>query len=266
MRERIAPLLRVAVVMLGAALACVDSSPEARGAVRGASGGASPARIAADSARSRRTGASLAPDSDPSFVSVSASNSRIDVTDANGAHTTADVGVQTMNIPRSTAFVDAIDDDDAPFEVDTGSNMSVSVPLGGTYAAQLVPRFTGQLEILVQATTPRGVQAGTTLMAAARAGVPLGIDIVTTASQATAAGSPVGYVSVNRSCGATHVVTNTNSLPLDLTYGVEGESPVGSLHVDANDSVMVSLQTRGRILLYSLGREVYRAEVPPGCA
>jgi hypothetical protein len=266
MRKRIAPLLRVALVMLGAALACVDSSPEARGAVRGASGGASPARIAADSARSRRTGASLAPDSDPSFVSVSASNSRIDVTDANGAHTTADVGVQTMNIPRSTAFVDAIDDDDAPFEVDTGSNMSVSVPLGGTYAAQLVPRFTGQFEILVQATTPRGVQAGTTLMAAARAGVPLGIDIVTTASQATAAGSPVGYVSVNRSCGATHVVTNTNSLPLDLTYGVEGESPVGSLHVDANDSVMVSLQTRGRILLYSLGREVYRAEVPPGCA
>ena len=255
------------MVMLGAALACVDPPPhQVRGATRGASEGASPTRIAGDSARFTRMGASLTPDDPgPSFVAVSAPRSRIDVTDANGAHSIADRGVQTMNIPGSTAFVDAIDDDDAPFEVDTVSNMSVSVPLGGTYAAQLVPKFTGQLQIFVQATTPSGVEAGTTLVAAARAGVPLGIDIVTTASQATAVGSSVGFVTMNRSCGATHIVTNTNSLPLDLTYGVEGQSPTGPLHVDANSSVMLSLQTKGRIQLYSLGREVYRADVPAGC-
>jgi len=209
--------------------------------------------------------ASVPPEPGPSFVAVSAPSSRIDVADANGAHSTADIGVQTMNIPGSTAFVDAVDDDDAPFNVDTVSNMSVSAPLGGTYTAQLVPKYTGQLRILVQATTPSGVQPGTALVATARAGVPLAIDIVTTSSQATAVGSSVGFVSVNRSCGTTHIVTNTNSLPLDLTYGIEGQTPVGPLHVDANSAVMLHLETKGRILLYSLGRQVYRADVPPGC-
>lgn len=236
-----------------------------RGAIRGASAGASPSRSGVDGPRFSLMSAGLESDAGPSFVSVSAPGSRIDVTDVNGAHSTADQGVQTMNIPGSTAFVDAIDDDDSPFEVDTTSNMSVSVPLGGTYAAQLIPKYTGPLNIFVQATTPSGVQTGTTLVAAARAGIPLGIDIVTTAGQATAVGSPVGYVSVNRSCGATHIVTNANSLPLDLTYGVEGQSPEGTLHIDANSSVMLSLLTKGRIILYSLGRQVYRADVPPGC-
>lgn len=234
-----------------------------RGALRLATGGNMLATMGA--IRSGRTAESEA-DPDPSFVAITIPNARIDVTDANGRHTIADSATQTMDIPGSTSFADALDDDAAPFEVDTTTLFSVSVPLGAAYEARVTPKHTGTLRVLVQATIPSGVQPEIVLTAATRAGVPFGISIATSARQATAVGSAVGFVKVNRSCGRTHTVTNSNSLPLDLTYGVEGESEAGSIHIDANDSVKLTIGSKGRILLFHQGVLVYRADVPPGCS